>query len=98
MIRELQDAVDVWHRDRYPTATAKDVALKLAEEAGEVCGAVVEVDHPPMNGTRDARALADELGDVVIAATALAARAGIDLQGAVAGRWVTVSSRVRSSP
>lgn len=88
---QLGEQVAAWHAGRYPTATAKDVALKLAEEAGEVCGAVVERDHPSLH--RDARALADELGDVIIACAALAARAGLDLDTVVHNRWQTVRAR-----
>ena len=95
MNRQWQDAVDAWHRDRYPAATVHDVALKLAEEAGEACGAVVEASHPSMNRVRGARRLADELGDVFIACAALASRAGIDLERAVADRWKVIAERQR---
>lgn len=94
--RRWQHDVAEWHRDRYPTADVRDVALKLAEEAGEVCRAVVERDHPTLNGSRGAASVADELGDVVIACAALAAKAGVDLPDAVAARWETVNARVRT--
>lgn len=90
----MQARVAVWHRDRYPTADVRDVALKVAEEAGEVCRAVVEDWHPSLH--RPPAALATELGDVVIACYALASKAGIDLEAAVSARWATVSERTRA--
>lgn len=43
-----------WHNKRFPRATLEHVALKLAEEAGEVCGAVIAqagTEHPERAGT-----------------------------------------------
>lgn len=89
---DLQAEVATWHYDRFPTAGPTHVALKLAEEAGEACRAVVDGDYPSLTG-RGAGSLADELGDVAITCAALAARAGINLEVAVARRWATVKRR-----
>lgn len=83
-----------WHYANYPDADVRDVALKVAEEAGEVCRAVVEHAHPSLHRDTGPR-LADELGDVIIACAALAERANIDLDGAVQRRWQTISRRSR---
>jgi NTP pyrophosphatase (non-canonical NTP hydrolase) len=88
-----QSDVADWHRSRFPGCDPRDVALKLAEEAGEVCRAVLEVRHPTLNGTVRTTSLGDELGDVVIAAYALATRTGIDLDHAVARRWTVIRER-----
>lgn len=94
-LSDLTRYVAEWHHANYPTATPKDVALKLAEEAGEVCRAVVELDHPSLHRTSRA-VLGDELGDVIIACAALAERANIDLDGAVQRRWATIRERRRN--
>jgi NTP pyrophosphatase (non-canonical NTP hydrolase) len=87
------DTVAHWHRTTFPVCDVRDIALKLCEEAGEVARAVVEVRHPSRNGTGRTADLADELGDVLIAAAALSDRAGIDLHEAVTNRTYTVVNR-----
>lgn len=93
-LERLQRDVSAWHRATFgPDCPPWAVALKLAEEAGEVCRAVVEADYASVNGTGRTSDLADELGDVVIACAGLAARSGIDLNDAVAARWAVVGAR-----
>lgn len=59
-------------------------ALVLCEEAGEVAKVVVKTHH----GIRahDRGDLAEELADVVLVATGMAVRCGIDLDAAVAAK------------
>lgn len=92
-LERLQRDVAEWHYATFgPDCPPWAVALKLAEEAGEVCRAVCEAEHP--SGWRPQPAdLADELGDVIIAAAALAGRSGINLTDAVADRWAVVGAR-----
>lgn len=48
-LREVLDYPTQWHTSRFPTATVEHAALKLAEEAGEVCAAVIAMsgnEHP----------------------------------------------------
>lgn len=92
-IERLQRDVAAWHWSRFGECPPWAVARKLAEEAGEVCRAVVEADYPSVNGTGRTSDLADELGDVLIAACALASRSGINLSDAVAARWAVVGER-----
>lgn len=94
-LHDLTRYVAEWHHANYPTADVRDVALKLAEEAGEVCRAVVELDHPSLHRRHHAQ-LADELGDVIIVCAALAERANIDLDGAVHRRWAVIRERRNS--
>jgi NTP pyrophosphatase (non-canonical NTP hydrolase) len=61
-------------------------AVELAEEAGEVCGAVKNLLREELNlpGSRSSiEHLAAELADTVIVADLLAAQAGIDLAEAI---------------
>ena len=76
-LRCWQETVGHWHDGRYVWASNDKVALKLAEEAGEVCACMVG-DGPP-----DRQSLADELADVMVVTFALAYRHGIDLQQAL---------------
>ena len=39
---EYQARVDAWHRRRWPDATIHKIAMKLAEECGEVNGAILK--------------------------------------------------------
>lgn len=93
-ITKLQRQVAAWHWARFgfdcePWA----VALKLAEESGEACRAVVEQTYPTLNGERDAPDLADELVDVLVSVCALASRSTIDLHDAIERRWPTIQAR-----
>lgn len=93
-LERLQRDVAAWHWNVFGSDCPPwAVALKVAEEAGEVCRAVVESDYPSVNGTGRTSDLADELGDVIIAAAALAGRSGINLTDAVADRWAVVGAR-----
>ena len=94
-LHDLTRYVAEWHHAQYPTADVRDVALKLAEESGEVCRAVVELDHPSLHRLSRA-ALGDELADVIIVCAALAERANIDLDGAVQRRWSVIRERRRN--
>jgi NTP pyrophosphatase (non-canonical NTP hydrolase) len=61
-----------WHAERFPTATVEHVALKLAEEAGEVCAAVIALagnEHPER-----AASVVDECADVFIVLSVLVGR------------------------
>lgn len=96
-VTELPRLVAAWHEDRFPGCDPRDVALKLCEEAGETARAVLETRWPTMNGTDRDTTLADELGDVVIAAAALANLAGIDLWKVATDRASTVLARRRGT-
>lgn len=91
-LNSFQAAVGHWHSQTFPEAKASHIALKLAEETGEVCRAVVEASFPSLSGHhRDL--LADELSDVLIVLAALASKCGISLAKAVEVRWKMVEAR-----
>lgn len=84
------DQADVfaWVQRTFPDMTAPiHRAAKLAEEAGEVVGAVIKIAE----GRKTKFDLADELGDLMLCALALADSAGIDLLAAAAMRWEYVN-------
>lgn len=89
MNHQLQQEVGDWHRRVYPDAATSAIAMKLAEETGEVCRAVDRMIY--QGGWADQ--LAEEAGDVVIALTALCERLGVDLDAAVTSRWSEVRQR-----
>jgi len=78
-----------WQEQRWPNVDLRVVAAKLAEECGEVCGAI--------NKWADNRAggndIAAELGDLLIVASTIAARLDTTLDELRARRWVTVRAR-----
>jgi NTP pyrophosphatase (non-canonical NTP hydrolase) len=86
-LRDLQAEVRAWQRRPYETSDPGPhpivKAMKLAEEAGEVCGAVLK-HHEHRKSMRD---IEDEAGDVLIALCGLADAAGFDLATAVKRRW-----------
>jgi NTP pyrophosphatase (non-canonical NTP hydrolase) len=83
-LRDLQREVGAWQRrtlDGDPPPLRK--ALKVAEEAGEVAGAVNKL----ADGRRTVRDVEDESGDAIIALCGLADAIGFDLATAVKRRW-----------
>jgi NTP pyrophosphatase (non-canonical NTP hydrolase) len=89
-----QDQIREWHRREFPTETVEQVALVVAEEAGEVARCIVKGAQGIRGGTEhwDAE-LPKEAADVVIALYALAALKGWDLDEAIEDRWWTVGAR-----
>jgi NTP pyrophosphatase (non-canonical NTP hydrolase) len=84
----------VWQRNIPRTLTF--AATELAEEVGEVCGAVKRMERKALGwpGGRDDRDnLAEELADVVITADLMAHAAGIDLAFAVAAKFNRTSEK-----
>lgn len=75
--------------DKWGPKSGLDVALKLAEETGEVAGAVTRLNED--RGTEDQ--IADELGDVLIVASQLAAILGSTLEQIRSDRWEAVIAR-----
>lgn len=67
----LEAAVSVWHDAKWP-GKSDDVwvSAKLAEEAGEVNGAVIKMSE----GRKTETDLMDEMGDVLICLSVLAGR------------------------
>ena len=93
----IQAEVDRWTRRFRPTpeAAADPLAdaLSVAEEAGEVCRAVLKRSHGKRPETDWTKNLREEAADVVISLLSLAANEGWSLMDAVQERWVEVGSR-----
>lgn len=67
----IEAALSVWHDAKWPDkGDDRLVTNKLAEEAGEVCGAATKMAE----GRATIEALADEMGDVLICLAVLAGR------------------------
>ena len=93
----IQAEVDEWTRRFRPTpeAAADPMAdaLALAEEAGEVCRAVLKRAHgkrPGIDWTAEVRL---EAADVLITLLSLAANEGWSLADALTERWSEVRTR-----
>ena len=99
---QIQAEVEEWTKRFRPTpeAAADPLAdaLSVAEEAGEVCRAVLKRAHGKRPGTDWSAQLRDEAVDVVISLLSLAANEGWSLADAVAARWATVRTRGAASP
>jgi NTP pyrophosphatase (non-canonical NTP hydrolase) len=79
-----------WVRQRWPHAcTVESRALKLAEEAGEVVGAVVKMSE----GRKTLADLATECAQAVMCLKGIAGAAGFDLDAAVTAEWVDMQTR-----
>jgi NTP pyrophosphatase (non-canonical NTP hydrolase) len=71
-MNDLQERAVDWHIKRFPDAEAVHVALKMCEEAGEVCRALNgELGKNSATGYGD---VCCEVADVIIAAMVLAGR------------------------
>jgi len=90
--------IGTWHGSTFPGKSNADVALKMAEEVGEVCGAQVRCDEIAA-GTRDGdpeaaeEQMATELGDVMIVWLTLCGRHNLDPQDVLDRRWAEIEQR-----
>lgn len=85
---EYQARIDAWHKRRWPDATVHKIALKLAEETGEVAEAVLK-HHDPVD-------VMHECSDVLNVVVVLLARHGFTIDEAIE-YGVTVEDRKRES-
>lgn len=93
----IQGEVAEWTKKFRPTPDAPHNpladALAVAEEAGEVCRAVLKRSHGNRPDTDWNKNLREEAADVVITLLSLAANEGWSLSDAVAERWEEVRAR-----
>lgn len=84
-LREWQNRTSAWHESAWGNPGTERMGLKLAEEVGEVCEALVKVGqgHPKAPQLD----LGAELADVFIVLTILASEAGLDLQSCVENKF-----------
>lgn len=87
----LTDAdIVAWHDAKWPEkGDNRVVAAKLAEECGEVCGAVIK----QAEGRRTTADVLDEIGDALIVLTVLSERYGYAIAEARARRFAHVRAR-----
>lgn len=78
-----------WHNQRWPNTDERTIAAKLAEECGEVCGAIIK--HAEHRTTE--QDILDELGDLLIVTAVLAGRHNQTIQQLLADRLRTVAAR-----
>ena len=87
--RPFEDVIAEWHDSKWGDKDDRVVAAKLAEECGEVCGALIKL-------AEDRRTLfdvKDELGDVLVVLSVLAGRHGWTLDDLRADRFESVARR-----
>ena len=86
----LAEEVGAWQDERWPQhGNPISKALKFAEEAGEVAGAVIKSHE----GRKTRMDIADEIGDAVIALAGLCETLDIPFGIAVGARWHQVRNR-----
>lgn len=85
-MHNLQTQVAIWQRKTFPDADSESCARHLIAEAHEVLDAV--------NGGGSPQAIAEELGDVVLLAIAVADTCGIELEHAAT--WSFLKARRRT--
>lgn len=83
------EAIPLWHEHRWGGKPDVVVAAKLCEEAGECVGAAIKREE----GRRGTDDVLDELGDVLIVCSVLAARLGTTIEEARARRFESVRLR-----
>lgn len=89
----LQAEAGAWCDERFPGTNDADDALCIAEEAGEVCRAVLKRKHGQRPGTDWDAEVRLEAADVIISVLCLAYREGWSLADAVTERWEFVKNR-----
>ena len=87
-------AICAWREWRWPKPGGPEAAdtwdaLKVTGEAGEVAEAVTKIAE----GRKDEQALANEIGDVLVALSVLAGRHGWTLDELRSARWADVRRR-----
>lgn len=75
--------------ERWGEKDLSDIALELCEESGEVAGAVVKLPE----GRATLEDLDDEIGDVLIVLSQIAARRGTTLEELRANRFARIHAR-----
>lgn len=90
----MQAQVAGWVGHNFPTDTPETVALGIAEEAGEVCRAVLK-RFQGIRGSREQwnAEIRKECADVLLKLYHLAVAEGFDLSEALESRWQEISKR-----
>jgi NTP pyrophosphatase (non-canonical NTP hydrolase) len=89
MTTTMEAYIAEWHEHKYGVVDDRIVGCKLAEESGEVCGALIKIRE----GRVERSDVADELGDVLIVLSVLAGRYGYTLEELREQRFLIVAAR-----
>ena len=93
-LSEFQRNFAAWIAHNFPDAPRALTALSVAEEAGELCRAVLKQAQGIRGRPEDwEKEIAKEIGDVIIAATWVATVCNLDLQTVLEHRWAEVVKR-----
>lgn len=99
-LKEFQEACTKRRKESYPGADSHDLTWwtnAMAGEVGEACNVAKKLTRGrPEDAKVTPQDLADELGDVVAYAAAVASYMGIDFEKAVSDKFNAVSKRVGS--
>lgn len=96
----IQDERAKWARHNFPNAGAKEHALGVCEEAGELAHAILKLDPGTASGDsiRGSRSelldeVADALGDLLVYACGVATDCGLALSDCLQAAWDEVKDR-----
>lgn len=93
-IDEFRAEFHAWTQANFPTQTAEQAGLALAEEAGELCRAILKRAQGIRGTSGEWEAeVAKEIGDVFMALQWIANRFNLDLDEVVLDRWKTIKKR-----
>ena len=92
-LAEFQAEVGAWHRHNFPAAPAERVALKLAEEVGELAHARIQLEDGIGDADKHRQEEADAVGDIMIVLAIYCEKADLDLSGCIIATWERVSKR-----
>jgi NTP pyrophosphatase (non-canonical NTP hydrolase) len=93
-VKQLQAEVAEWVNRNRIDNTIETATLCVAEEAGELCRAVVK-RHQGIRGSAEewTAEIRKELADIIISASYVATLEGFDLADAVDARWQVIKER-----
>ena len=86
---DAEQQVLMWHDSKWGDKEERILALKLAEECGEVAGAYIK----EAEGRLTSQDIRDEIGDVLVVLHVLAGRRGWNLSGIFEDRFGEVRHR-----
>lgn len=92
-IDDFQKDVASWHRHNFGAPNQLLVALKVAEEAGELAGAVVKGAEPMRDTAHWDLKAQDAVGDTIIALAMFCNARGLSLEHCVRDAWEEVRGR-----
>lgn len=92
-LSDLQTAVGLWHKIKWPDETSTQLGCVLAEESGEVIRCLLKLTHGNRPETDWLAELPGELADVTIAILAIGERFGIDVLDATREKFAELQTK-----